>query len=559
MTKDDSRATWRERAAVGVVALIASLSGLLNNFAHDDVSLILDNARAHGSATLASMFTSSYWPSPFPHELYRPIVSLLMMIEYVAGSGSPMTFRIVSYVLYAAASLGVFALASRILPKRIALAIALLFAAHPVHVEAVALGVNQAELIVGLVSMVMVARYVDVRRTGDGTIAARDWALFAALYTLAALTKESGFVLPALLIAAELVIANQQTLRQRALALWTGYGVLAALGGALLLVRRAVLAGDMVGTFTAEALLHSSAGNRALTMLQVVPKWLRLLAWPAHLQIDYSPNEIVASTHFGVHEALGALVLVGAIVVAITARRRAPVVSFGLAWCAITLLPVANIVVPSSIVLAERTLFVPSIGFVIAVGGAIEWVMRSLRFELRRESAFAVGLLVVLGVGRSVQRHTVWRNDAHLWMVAGVDAPRSYRVARAQGDARFALGDIAGAMQQYNYAIAASPKPWRIRYDLALRLRDAGLDTAALAQLQLSLAEQKPQRDVTAELALAQLAVGRYRDARETASWIAAGDTVRLFREIETVADSAMAIDAPPGSVQIKAHVVVDN
>jgi hypothetical protein len=83
-------------------------------------------------------------------------------------------------------------------------------------------------------------------------------------------------------------------------------------------------------------------------MLQVVPKWFRLLLWPAHLQIDYSPNEIVASTGMGSHELLG-LALWGD-------RRRdrrgqtaRAGVSFGLLWCAVSLFPVSNIV-PTSIV-----------------------------------------------------------------------------------------------------------------------------------------------------------------------------------------------------------------
>src|SRR6185369_17868719 len=120
--------------------------------------------------------------------------------------------------------------------------------------------------------------------------------------------------------------------------------------------------------------------------------------------------------------------------------------------------------------------------------------------------AAACGVLVALGIARSAQRQTVWRNNAHLWIVSGRDAPLSYRVARAQGDAHFALGDVVGALQEYEQAILASPKPWRIRYDLALRLRDIGWDAAALSQLDSSLAQQKDQRDVRAERAAALVA-----------------------------------------------------
>src|SRR5262249_13399587 len=143
---------------------------------------------------------------------------------------------------------------------------------------------------------------------------------------------------------------------ERARVLWRGYVALGAVAVALAAVRTLVLAGDVVGAFTAEALAGASLGGRMLTMLQVVPEWFRLLLWPAHLQIDYSPNEIVASSGMGAHEWLGLALLATTVVVIIAARRRATVVSFGLAWCAVAIFPVSNIV-PTSIVLAERTLF----------------------------------------------------------------------------------------------------------------------------------------------------------------------------------------------------------
>ncbi|MGH2900735.1 MAG: glycosyltransferase family 39 protein, partial [Solirubrobacteraceae bacterium] len=354
------------------VALIACITGLWNDYAHDDVSLIADNVRAHGITSWGAIFASPYWPPPFAPELYRPIVSAMMLVEYVFGAGAPMAFRIVSSVLYAASAVAVFAFAARVMSRHAALAIALLFAAHPVHVEAVALGVNQAELVVGLLAAVMTLRYVDIRRTR--ALTGKDWMIFCALYALAALAKENGFVIPALLVSAEVFLVNDEPLRKRAAKSWPGFAAMAAVGVALLLIRRAVLH-DAIGTFTAEALVGATWRERLLTTLQIVPQWLRLLAWPAHLQIDYSPNEIVASKAFGPIEALGLALVLGAVAVVIAARRRAPAVSFGLAWCGVALLPVANVVVPTSIVLAERTLFLPSVGFLIAVGGAPEWVL----------------------------------------------------------------------------------------------------------------------------------------------------------------------------------------
>ena len=73
---------------------------------------------------------------------------------------------------------------------------------------------------------------------------------------------------------------------------------LVATGLVFLTVRSAVL-DNVVGSFTAEGLQGLSAGQRALTMLGVVPEWARLFIWPAHLQADYSPQEINGAIALG--------------------------------------------------------------------------------------------------------------------------------------------------------------------------------------------------------------------------------------------------------------------
>jgi len=73
-------------------------------------------------------------------------------------------------------------LAWRLLPGPIALGTAMLFAAHPLHVEAVALGVNQSEIGVGLLAMLMLCRHLDRRRSAAGVVNAVDWVALGALY-----------------------------------------------------------------------------------------------------------------------------------------------------------------------------------------------------------------------------------------------------------------------------------------------------------------------------------------------------------------------------------------
>jgi hypothetical protein len=484
-------------------------------------------------------------------------MSLLLAGEHWLGAGRPLLFRVVSYLLYTAVGVGVLALARRLLSEQVALGVALLFAAHPVHVEAVALGVGQNELLVGLLATLMTVRYLDRRRGGSGVPGPGDWALLGALYLAASLLKEQGLVLPGLLLAAELFVLPRPD-RSRARRLAGGYTLLAALGIGVLVARAVVLSGDVAGTFVAEALEDQKLGGRALTMLRVVPEWVRLLLWPSHLRADYSPQELAASTGFHGPEAIGLGLLLGGVAAAWLARRRSPTLSFGLAWSAVALLPVSNVLVPTGILLAERTLFLPSVGVVLTLGALAEMVLGWDRGPGRlvgRALALTGAVLLVAGVARSAERHPIWRNGATYVARSVRDAPRSWRLQRDYGQALFASGGRTQALAAYQRAIALVPRAhaWRVRNDLARRLWEIGANDQAVDQLRVSLAESPDQGETRYYLVLGYLVLGAYAEAdREAAAALARGLSPQVFGQLRAVADRAMRDGVPPGSLQIQ-------
>jgi protein O-mannosyl-transferase len=159
--------------------------------------------------------------------------------------------------------------------------------------------------------------------------------------------------------------------------------------------------------------------------LQVVPQWARLLVWPERLQADFAPTDFPMPLSLGPTEMLGMGLIVTTLVVIICARRRAPVLSFGLAWCVISLLPVSNIV-PTTIMLAERTLFLPSIGLLLAAGAAGELAVQlagQRREAVRLVLTSACIILVLVGLVHGGNRHRSW-NLAHVRL--GVSSPPTF-------------------------------------------------------------------------------------------------------------------------------------
>ncbi|MGQ0704313.1 MAG: tetratricopeptide repeat protein [Gemmatimonadales bacterium] len=548
--------TWLPAAGVGLLALAASISGITNQFAQDDFPIVWKNPLIHDLAGSWKLFTLPYWPPPFTPDLYRPLALLSYAIQWAAGGGSPLLFRLVSYLLYAVVSVQVLRLARLRLPVPAAFGAAALFAVHPVHVEAVALAVNQGELWVGLLSVLAVLAFVRARTAG-GPLRPRLELGLSGLYLVACLFKETALILPGLLLAAELlVVQSRESWRTRIANLRRLFLLLALVAVSFYGIRTLVLQGDLLGTFVAEALAYLSMGERGLTMLAVVPYWTQLLLWPAHLQSDYSPAEIVSQTSWGTGQTLGAVLLGAVVLAAVLTRRRAPAVTFGLLWTAIALFPVHNVLVPTGIVLAERTLLLPSIGAMIAVGGAAQLLVERASYGARMALAAGLGALLILGVYRSTTRHPVWADQFTLWYeTANHDALRSYRAHHALAELYFLGGAEGRAEREYRLAIGYSPSTVSQAYlDYANKLRLRGHCYPAAELYRQALRIRPNNMAIRASLVACLMHLGEYREARDLArAGVSYGWQVESWILIRLTADSALRVEAPPGTVKVHA------
>jgi protein O-mannosyl-transferase len=556
MRLGSGRRRWIEPAIIVALSAAASFMVVLNDVVQDDIPVIVRNPAVHQLGSLAAHFRQPYWPKPFSPYLYRPLSSVLFTFEWVAGHGKPWFLHGVSVVLYAAVCLAVLALCRRLLPPNAALAAAAVFAVHPLHVESVAGVVNQAELAAALCVVVAVCGYLDWRAAGSAP-GGKILALFACAYAAACLFKESGIVLPGLLAAAELtVVRDPRPLSVRLRQLWPLVATLALVGAGFIVLRTSVLS-SFAGTFTTEVFRDSSSGQRTLTMLGVVPEWARLFTWPAHLQVDYSPREIVAATRWEWGQTVGLLILAPTALLALIGVGRRWVVSFGILWMAIAIFPVSNLLVPTGIVLAERTLFLPSVGMALVLGGGLAAIAPRLsraRPAAQVAAVGALGLIVLAGAVRSALRYRDWHDTLTFWYRAVEDAPESYRARAALGGVMFAIRQNGTGERLLREAIRLYPDGLLTYQILGDRYRLAGLCAPAIATYNRALELSPKSADTRASLIACLLHDGRYADAHDVAAaGIAERTWPSTFRELERTADSAMSASAPAGSVQLRA------
>jgi protein O-mannosyl-transferase len=552
------RGWWLPMVAVAALALVASANSIVNGFTYDDVALIQNAERVHGLREWWREFGRTYWPEG---DGYRPLTVIGWRIQWMLGGGSPQFYHVANVVMHIATSAAVLWLCGAIMPAAAASIAAALYAVHPVHVEAIANVVGQSELAVALLIVVAVGLYVRARSSGtpdaarwaarsSGTPDAARWAAIAALFAIACFFKEHAIVLPFLLVLAELTVLRAGAPRTALARVRPGLLVLALIAAGYFFARSRVVIDGLAGfrPFIVFESLSLSTTDRVLTMIGVSPEWLRLLLWPARLSTQYAPPAIDVAQGVSVSLLPGLLVLAGVIGLVVVCWKRSPAASFGLGWVIVTLLPSSNFVVPAGFIIAERTLVLPSVGAMIALGTAAwaAWQRVSPRPAIRQAGVGLFGVVLALGIARSVTRNAVWHDDDRLWRQGVIDAPDSYLAHFRLGLHLFSIGDYHGGEAHYRRAIDLFPHDPLMAYSFAEQLRGAGQCRAAMPIYQWLFTAWPESRRGHIGYAACLLGERRYDDARrEALVWIDRGGRLPLARQVLAAAkagrDSAAA------------------
>jgi hypothetical protein len=460
------------RHAVLFSALLAAAvaaPSIGNDFVADDQWVIAHRQALEQPPSLGAVLKEPYWPASFGGVMWRPAVMTSWALDYQV-SPSPHWFHGVN-VFWAALAAALFALlACELAGPSVGLIVGLLFAVHPVHVEAVANVVGRAELMAA--AGYAFALICAIR-------SAQDRAYLAGVALGAGLaigSKEIAVTLPA---AVFLVFAARRMVLRTA---WRP-----AIAATVPIVAYFIIHGFVgIRTFygggLAVGLEHLGMLERTWAMLPLSLQWWRLFLFPAHLSADYSPGELTVSTGLTLWHVLGLLVWIALGVLAWRTRRTIPTIAIGLAWLVITISPVANVVMPTEFLIAERTLYLASFGVVLALGAAAMAIRSS---QLR---VVVVAIAVVAGAIRSIARVPAWHDDEAHYQALRREAPRSYRTLVLEGKDEFAAGRWGSGEGLLLQAIAFAPNLTGPRYDLGQLYMHAKLWQPAIRQLQAAIA-----------------------------------------------------------------------
>ena len=539
----DARRRWAPVATLALLALAGTVTTIGHDFTYDDRAVVFENDRVHALSHLPRLFMETYWPPKYGGDGYRPIVMSLFTMQWVVGHGAPWLFHLVNILLAVATVLAVYWCALAMLTRFGALVAGAVFAVHPVHVEVTGNVVGQSELIVALCLAVAVGLYV--RRRAEPALAGGDVCAITALFAVALFTKEHAVVLPPLLLAAEATVIRGDGWRTRFRVLRPLFLAFTAVSLAYLYVR-GLVQHDLAGflPFPVFRFLRMSATDRVGTMMNEMPRIAQLILLPTHLSADYSPADVRIAEGPALSQLPGLFICLATVVLMIALHRRAPVVSFGLAWITIAFLPVSNLLVPAGFVTAERTLFFPSVGAVLMAGALGEHIRTHAAPARRRLAAAALAMLLVAGLALTIDRQRIWKNNDTFFVALIHDAPNGYRAHYLHARQAAIQGHLVEMEREYRHAIRLFPYDAGMTLWVADAYTRAGLWAPAATLFEWTFGVEPESGQGRYEYVYCLAKLGRWRDVRREAlaglRFVPARD-VRLMRAAVAAANRALA------------------
>ncbi|ERE88110.1 transmembrane and TPR repeat-containing protein 3 [Cricetulus griseus] len=426
---------------VGVVAA-CYWNSLFCGFVFDDVSAILDNKDLHPSTPIKTLFQNDFWGTPMSeersHKSYRPLTVLTFRLNYLLSELKPMSYHLLNTVFHAIVSVVFLKVCKLFLDKRSSVIAALLFAVHPIHTEAVTGVVGRAEL---LSSVFFLAAFLSYTKSKgpDNSIVWTPIALTVLLVAVATLCKEQGITVIGICCVYEVFVAQGYTLPLLCTAagqFLRGKGsipfsmlqtliklIVLMFSTLLLVVIRVQVIQSQLPVFTRfdNPAAVSPTPTRQLTFNYLLPVNAWLLLNPSELCCDWTMGtipliesflDIRNLATFAFFSFLGALGIFSLRYPGDSSKT----VLMALCLMALPFIPASNLFFPVGFVVAERVLYVPSMGFCILV--AHGWQKISNKSVLKKLSWICLSMVILTHALKTLHRNWDWESEYTLFMSA---------------------------------------------------------------------------------------------------------------------------------------------
>ena len=343
-----------------IIYFIYSIS-LDNLFYWDDEELVVNNYVLRTPLNFKNYFSSN----PIPQ---RPVVTFSFALNYVISGLKPFGYHLTQILLHICNTVLVFYIAHLIFRNGLVSALSgVIFAFHPIHTEAVNLFLGRSDLVCCLFFLTAFILYIKSSDAeGDRKKLFYYFSLIA--YVLAMLSKEIAIVLPFIIIIYDRLISRTESRKSSSrFFFYIPYFLLSIIYFVfwylVLHSSNTENKKDLVFKFWG-----GNVYSNLLMQLVVIKKYIRLLVIPVGMSGWYEIPSFDSILNREIVISIGILTLL--VLLCIFRLRKEGL--FSVLWLFVTFLPISNLIPIPGSMMAERWLYIPSVGFSFLLALAIK-------------------------------------------------------------------------------------------------------------------------------------------------------------------------------------------
>ncbi len=401
----------------------------------------------------------------------------------------------------------------------------LLFGLHPLHVESVVWVAERKDLLCAFFFLLSLIRYTNyVRVVSNGTtgekmcsrLLNKQYFLSVGFFILALLSKPMAVSLPAVLIMLD----------------WYPFGRIQSFKALLTAIVEKIpfIAFSFISSMltilaakTGEALTpmeFTTLPTRVLVAGRSLVEYMWKIIWPLNLLPFYSYPKNVSIWSFEYLSVIVLVIGISTVCVVIVRRQRLWPAVWG--YYVVTLMPVLGIVRVGLQSMADRFMYLPSLGPFLVVALMVAWVARKVSVPSRKNLLMkplsaTVAFVVLVSIScLTMKQISLWEDDIKLWSYAIDKDPDGAAVCyNNRGTAYGKRGQFDKALEDLDKAIVLYPDYSDAYSNRGIVYSKVGLLDNAIESFNKAVALKPNAPDGYSNRGLAYAMTGQYDKALE--------------------------------------------
>jgi len=481
------------------ITIVSYFPSLENSFVYDDRFFIEENPHIRNFKNIPAFFLNPIEKSTGMHwsGIYRPIRTISYALDYKLWGLESFGYHLTNLLLHILNIIFVFCLAQALSGnKTVTVLTTALFALYPAHSEAVHWLGARADMLAALFSLPAIIFFVRYLRGSRY----RDYCFFLLLFIIALFSKEIAIMIPVVCILISLLLDKKKKI--------VYYLIPLSIAFLYFILRQAVMK-----ELLQKEWWGGSFYTNVLTVLTIVPFYLSSLIWPYRLSVDYTFD--IPSSLLDANVLISLTVLVGAALYILCCWRRKRMVIFGLCWFILFLLPALNIV-PLTVLVADRFLYLSSIGIFLAVAVIVQGRIGEYTKRQKGLLLLAATILFSSYAVTVYERSREWRNGYTLFSSVLRVNPRSWRAYQNIGTYYLNKGMLSEAETHFQEARRRRSDHPSVYKGLGVLYFKQGKYPQAAEEFKKAISLWPEESDLGNLLAITYDAQGKYREAFKT-------------------------------------------